>query len=134
MLSLCQSPLHNLKSTRSKEGHSALSSVIAHKGTMTPASCPYQTSLDATLYVESVRVSAGPVRSVNETLPHNCGSRYALTWRESPERAWAARAETPIQHVWHFAAILPRLLNCFLYSFSSFLSKIHWRWRSQLKF
>ena len=69
MLSLCQSPLHNLKSTRSKEGHSALSSVIAHKGTMTPASCPYQTSLDATLYVESVRVSVGPVRSVNETLP-----------------------------------------------------------------
>ena len=65
---------------------------------------------------------------------HNCGSRYALTWRESPERARAARAETPTQHIWHFAAILPRLLNCFLYSFSSFLSKIHWRWRSQLKF
>ena len=69
MLSLCQSPLHNLKSTRSKEGHSAQSSVIAHKCTMTPGSCPYQTSLDATLYVESVRVSAGPVQSVNETLP-----------------------------------------------------------------
>ena len=65
---------------------------------------------------------------------HNCGSRYALTWRESLERAWAARAETPIQHVWHFAAILPRLLNCCLYSFSSFLSKIRWHWRSQLKF
>ena len=32
-----------------------------------------------------------------------------LTRRESPERAWAARAETPTQHVWHFAAILPRL-------------------------
>ena len=29
----------------------------------------------------------------------------------------AARAETPTQHIWHFAAILPRLLNCFLYSF-----------------
>ena len=55
---------------------------------------------------------------------HNCGSRYALTWRESPERAWAARAEMPTQHVWHFAAILPHLLNCFLYSFSLFLSKI----------
>ena len=56
MLSLCQSPLHNLKSTRSKEGHSALSSVIAHKGTMTPASCPYQTSLDAT-YLKNNGVS-----------------------------------------------------------------------------
>ena len=63
----------------------------------------------------------------------NCGSRYALTWRESPERAWAARAEPPTQLVWHFAAILPRLVNCFLYSFSLFLSKIHWRWRSQLR-
>ena len=52
--------------------------------------------------------------------------RYALTWRESPERAWVAHAETPTQHVWHFAAILPRLLNCFLYSFSVFLSEIHW--------
>ena len=48
---------------------------------------------------------------------HNCGSRYALTWRESQERAWAARAETPTQHIWHFAAILPRLLNCFLLLF-----------------
>ena len=37
---------------------------------------------------------------------HDCGSRYALTWRESPERAWAARAEMPTQHVWNFAAIL----------------------------
>ena len=36
---------------------------------------------------------------------NNCGSRYALTWRESPERAWAARAETPTQHVCrHFTA------------------------------
>ena len=34
----------------------------------------------------------------------------------SGERAWAARAESPTQHVWHFAA---RWLNCFLYSFSS---------------
>ena len=32
---------------------------------------------------------------------------------------WVARAETPTQHIWHFAAILPRLLNWFLYSFSS---------------
>ena len=38
--------------------------------------------------------------------------------------ARAARAETPTQHIWHFAAILPRLLNCFLYSFQSFLSMI----------
>ena len=42
----------------------------------------------------------------------------------------AARAEMPTQHVRQFAAISPRLLNCFLYSFSSLLSKIHWRWRS----
>ena len=35
-------------------------------------------------------------------------------------------AETPTQHIRHFAAILPRfLLNCFLYCFWSFLSKIH---------
>ena len=25
-----------------------------------------------------------------------CGSRYALTWSESPERAWATRAECPL--------------------------------------
>ena len=31
---------------------------------------------------------------------------YALTLRESPERACAAHVETPTQHVWHFAAIL----------------------------
>ena len=37
----------------------------------------------------------------------------ALTWRESLERACAARTETPTCHILHFAAILSHLKNCF---------------------
>ena len=44
----------------------------------------------------------------------------ALTLHESPERAWAARAEMPTQHVWHFASILLHLLTFLLFLVISF--------------
>ena len=35
-------------------------------------------------------------------------------------RACAAHTETTTQHAWHFASILPRLLNCLLFLIVSF--------------
>ena len=39
------------------------------------------------------------------------------TWRESPERVRAAHAETPAQHVWHFARHFTAFTELFSFLF-----------------